>query len=137
MKSHWEKLGPREKPSVLDHLPSFIIGLLLRFGLTIAGLKIAFKYWEMDAFWKGIFIIAGIDTALHAIFELLGPATGGFTTMDAFENGIPGLVMIYTVNRFCFNKRIQNAVITALAVKLVVSILYIFLGVWMLQRMFG
>lgn len=127
----------REEHSPLDAIPLFLAGLFLRFGITIGALKLAFKYWEMDAFWKGILTIAGIDLALHATFELLGPATGGFTTMTAVENGIPGLVLIYTINRFCFNKRIQNAVVTAVAVKTVVTFFYIFLAVAALNMAFG
>ena len=123
--------------SPLDSVPSFLTGLLLRFMFTIIALKLAFKYWEMDAFWKGIFLIAGIDMGLHGIFQLLGPATGGFTTMAAVENGIPFLVLIYTIHRFCFNKRIQNAVLTAAAVKLVVTLCYIFAGVGALNVIFG
>ena len=142
---HVEKMdtawGPaperQELHSPLDAVPEFALGLLLRFVITVIALKLAFKYWEMDAFWKGTFFIAGIDMALHAIFELLGPASGGFTTMVAIENGIPGVVMIYTIYRFCFNKRIQNAVMTAAAVKLVVTLLYMFVGLGALNLMFG
>lgn len=126
--------------SPFDSVPaflSFLVGLVLRFGMTLVALKLAFKYWEMDAFWKGILAIAGIDLALHAILELLGPVSGGFTTMSGVENGIPGLVLIYTINRFCFNKRLQNAVATAAAVKVVVSILYIFGALAMLNLAFG
>jgi hypothetical protein len=57
--------------------------------------------------------------------------------MKAVENGIPGLVLIYTINRFCFNKRLQNAVATAAAVKVSVSTLYIFAGLAMLNLAFG
>jgi len=128
---------PPPKRSALDHVPSMLVGLLLRFAITIVGLKLAFKYWEMDAFWKGILCIAGIDVALHAILELLGPATGGLTTMNAVENGLPGLALIFTINYFCFNKRLQNAVVTAVAVKLAVTICYLFLGVWLLRMAFG
>jgi hypothetical protein len=123
--------------SPLDSVPSFLAGLLMRFGFTVLALKLAFKFWEMDAFWRGIFAIAGVDLALHATFELLGPATSGFTTMAGVENGIPGLVLIYTINRFCFNKRLQNAVLTAAAVKLVVTLCYIFAGVAALNALFG
>jgi hypothetical protein len=126
-----------EVHSPLDSLPSFLTGLLLRFVFTVTALKLAFMYWEMDAFWKGVFIIAGIDLTLHAIFELLGPATGGFTTLFAVENGIPGLALIYTIHRFCFNKRIQNAVLTAAAVKLVVILCYIVAGVATLNLIYG
>lgn len=118
-------------------LPAFFIGLVLRFGLTIVALKLAFKYWEMDAFWSGILLIAAIDLGLHALCELLGPVTGGLTTMSAFENGVPGLVLIYTINRFCFNKRLQNAVATAAAVKVVVTLLYLFGAVALLNLAYG
>ncbi|MDO8539167.1 MAG: hypothetical protein Q7S40_01900 [Opitutaceae bacterium] len=87
--------------------------------------------------WKGILIIAGIDLALHGSFELLGAATGGLTTMTAVENGVPGLVLIYTINRFCFNKRVENAVITAVAVKTIVTLCYVFLAVAALNVLFG
>lgn len=138
MKTPWGEAPEKETThSPLESLPSFLTGLLLRFGFTILALKLAFKFWEMDAFWVGIFAIAGIDLALHAGFELLGPATGGFTTMGAVENGVPGLVLIYTINRFCFNKRLQNAVLTAAAVKLVVTLCYVFAGVAALNAIYA
>ena len=138
MNTAWGTLPPPpKKHSALDNVPSFLVGLLLRFALTIAGLKLAFKYWEIDAFWKGICSIAGIDVALHAILELLGPATGGLTTMSGVENGLPGLGLIFTINYFCINKRLQNAVVTAMTVKLVVTICYLFLVVWLLRMAFG
>lgn len=123
--------------SPLEAWPEFLTGLLLRFTFTIVALKLAFKYWEMDAFWMGVLLIAGVDLILHAIFELLGPASGGFTTLLAVENGVPGLVMIFTIHRFCFNKRIQHAVLTAAAVKVVATMLYIFAGVAMLNLAYG
>jgi F0F1-type ATP synthase assembly protein I len=137
MDTAWGTAPPQEGSlSPLDSPASFFTGLLLRFVITILALKLAFKYWEMDAFWTGTLLIAGIDMTLHAMFELLGPASGGITTNFAVENGIPGLVMIYTVHRFCFNKRIQNAVLTAAAVKVVVTMLYVFAGVAALNMIY-
>ena len=46
-------------------------------------------------------------------------------------------MLIYTINRFCFNKRIQNAVITAAAVKLVVTLLYVFAGIAALNMIYS
>jgi hypothetical protein len=138
METPWGMAPQREAiHSPLDSLPEFLTGLAMRFAFTVLALKLAFKYWEMDAFWTGVFLIAGIDLTLHAMLELLGPVSGGFTTMVGVENGIPGLVLIYTINRFCFNKRIQNAVITAAAVKLVVTLFYIFAGIAALNLIYG
>lgn len=138
MDTAWGAAPAREEAhSPLGSVAEFLTGLVLRFGVTILALKLAFKYWEMDAFWTGILAIAGIDMALHATLELLGPATGGFTSMVAIENGIPGVVLIYTVNRFCFNKRLHNAVLTAAAVKTVVTLCYVFIGVAALNALYG
>jgi hypothetical protein len=138
MDTGWGMTPPKvERHSPLDSIPAFVTGLLLRFTFTIIALKLAFKYWEMDAFWRGIFLIAGIDMTLHAVLELLGTVTDGISTVLAVESGVPGLVMIYTVHRFCFNKRIQNAIITAAAVKFVVTFCYIFAGLAMVNFAFG
>ena len=138
MDTAWGTTPPKlDQHSPLDSVPLFLSGLLLRFTFTIGALKLAFKYWEMDAFWTGIFLIAGIDLVLHAIFALLGPASGGFTTMVAVENGLPGLVMIFTIHRFCFNKRLQNAIVTAAAVKFVVTMCYMFAGMAALNLLYS
>lgn len=127
MNSAWGSLpAPRKAPSALDGLAELFTGLLLRFAFTVVALKAAFKYWEMDAFWKGIFAIATIDFAVHAALKFLGPVTNGVTTMASVENGVTGVVLIFTIKHFCFNKRLQNAVVTAAAVKLVVFLCYIF-----------
>lgn len=138
MNTPWGEAPPAEEVhSPLDEIQPFLSGLALRFCFMITALKLAFRFWEMDAFWRGIFAIAGIDVALHAVFELLGPVTGGFTSMGAIANGVPGLALIYTINRFCFNKRLQNAVMTAAAVKLAVTLCYVFAGVATLNAIYG
>jgi hypothetical protein len=138
MNTPWGEAPPVEEVhSPMAEIQPFLTGLALRFCFMVTALKLAFRFWEMDAFWRGIFAIAGIDVALHAVFELLGPVTGGFTSMGAVANGIPGLALIYTINRFCFNKRLQNAVMTAAAVKLAVTLCYIFAGVATLNAIYG
>lgn len=131
--------GPRPEATV-KHTPELLeiaLGLALHFGFTVLALRIAFKYWEMDAFWTGTLAIAALDTAQHGILEALGPVTGGLTTMSGIQNSLPGVVMIFTIRHFCFNKRIQNAVLTASAVKVVVLLLNLFLSVALLNAAFG
>ncbi len=137
MTNAWGGPPPAPPHPALHGWLATVTGLLLRFAFTIIALKIAFKYWEMDAFWKGIFAIAGIDLGVHAVLKLLGPVTGGITTMSAVENALAGLVLIFTINRFCFNKRIQNAIVTATAVKTVVTMCYIFGAVALLNVIYG
>lgn len=71
------------------------------------------------------------------VLKLLGPVTGGVTTMGGVESGVAGVVLIFTINRFCFNKRLHNAVTTAAAVKVVVTLCYVFGGVALLHLVYG
>jgi hypothetical protein len=94
-----------------------IMLLVFHFGVTLMAVYFAFRIWNVDALTSGIIIIALIDTALHVLFEALGPMTSGLSTMSAVENGIPGVLMIFTVRHFSFGKKIPEAVRVAAAVK--------------------
>lgn len=117
--------------------PGFAVSLLLHFGITLLALRIAFKIEEMDALWSGVFAIAGIDLAVYATLEALGPFTGGISSSAGIEGGIGALVMVFTIRKFCFSKRLQYAVATAFAVKLVVQLCHIFVFAILLNALFG
>ncbi len=56
MDTPWGEAPERsDSHSPLDSLPEFLTGLAMRFVFTVVALKLAFKYWEMDAFWSGVF----------------------------------------------------------------------------------
>lgn len=114
-----------------------LVSLVLHFGITLLALRLAFKYWEMDALWPGVLAIAGIDLASYGVLELLGPLTSGLSQMDTLQSGIGTLIMIPAIQHFCFNKQLQNAVLTALAVKVIVQLCHIFLFVLLLNALFG
>ena len=57
--------------------------------------------------------------------------------MDTLQSGIGTLIMIPAIQHFCFNKQLQNAVLTALAVKVIVQLCHIFLFVLLLNALFG
>ena len=117
-------------------LESTLMGLL-HFGFTLLALSVAFKYWEMDALWTGTLTIAAIDVVIYGLLTVLGPHTGGFTAMIGVQTSVLGAVMIFTIRHFCFNKDLQNAVLTAGVVKLVVMICNIFLSMALLNALFG
>jgi hypothetical protein len=130
------------RPKIPMQPPQFnwlklLVTVVLHFGVTLLGLRIAFKIEEMDSFWSGTFAIAGIDLAVYALLEGLGPVTGGISSMGGVESGIGALVMVGTIQKFCFNKRLQNAVITAMSVKFVVQLCHIFIFVLLLNALFG
>ena len=141
---HVEKMDTAwgERPQLPDDStrfawPKLLVSLGLHFGITLLALRIAFKIEEMDALWTGTLAIAGIDAAIYGTLEALGPLTNGLSSMGALESGIGALAMIYTIQKFCINKRLQNAVITAMSVKLIVRLCHMFLFVLVLNALFG
>lgn len=141
---HVEKMDTAwgERPAAPDlgnrfSWPKLLVSLVLHFGITLLALKIAFKVEEMDALWSGTLAIAGIDAAIYGTLEALGPLTNGLSAMGAVESGIGALVMIFTIQKFCINKRLQNAIVTAMSVKLIVRLCHMFLFVLLLNAIFG
>ncbi|MEO7414597.1 MAG: hypothetical protein ABIZ81_14705 [Opitutaceae bacterium] len=136
MNTAWGTLPPVPEKPAAGWLETAVI-VLLHFGFTILALSIAFKYWEMDALWTGTLAIAAIDVVLYGLLIVLGPSTGGFTSMSGVQTSVPGVVMIFTVRHFCFNKNLQNALLTTAVVKLVVMICNLFFFIALLNSLFG
>ncbi len=44
--------------------------------------------------------------------------------------------MVATIQKFCFSKRLQNAVVTAMSVKFIVQLCHMFLFVLLLNALF-
>ena len=137
MDTAWGERPVHKVHNPLNSPPAFVVGLVLRFLFTLAALQFAFRIWEVDTLPGRRLLIAAIDAVFHAVFELLGPVTHGFTTMRSVENGIAGLVLIFTIHRFSINKNLQNAVLTAALVKVTVFLLYAFAGLFVLNLLFG
>ena len=121
----------------LHYWLALVMSVAMHFGITLFALKMAFKYWEMDALWTGTLAIAGIDAAVFAVCEMLGPVTSELSQMPAVQGGIGTLVMIPVIQKFCFSKSLQNAVLTAFAVKLIVQLCHMFLFVVVINSLFG
>lgn len=126
----------KESLTGLHYWLALVMSVAMHFGITLFALKMAFKYWEMDALWTGTLAIAGIDTVVFAVCELLGPVTSELSQMPAVQGGIGTLVMIPVIQKFCFSKSLQNAVLTAFAVKLIVQLCHMFLFVVVINSVF-
>lgn len=114
----------------------FAVALLLHFVITLLALRLAFRIEEMDALWSGILAIGAIDLVVYGALEVLGPATSGLSSMVGIESGIGALVMVVTIQKFCFTKKLQYAVVTAMSVKTVVQLCDMFLFPLVLRALF-
>lgn len=132
--------GERPKmPTTEDHInwPRLAVSIFLHFAITLLALKLAFKIEEMDALWSGVFAIVGIDVGVYAMLELLGPLTHGLSSMATIESAMGALVMIFTIQNFCFTKKLQYAIATAAGVKLIGQLCHMFVFVLLLNALFG
>ena len=137
MGTAWGQRPPIPTKPTAINVPKLLVSIVLHFVITLLALRIAFKIEEMDALWSGVFAIAGIDVGLYAALELLGPVTNGLSSMGALESGVGALVMIFTIQKFCFTKKLQYAVVTAMSVKLIVRLCHMFVFVLLLNALFG
>ncbi len=132
--------GERPKmPTVEDRInwPRLAVSIFLHFLVTLLALKLAFKIEEMDALWSGVLAIVGIDVGVYAMLEILGPLTHGLSSMATLESSVGALVMIFTIQQFCFTKKLQYAIATAAGVKLIGQLCHMFVFVLLLNALFG
>lgn len=104
-------------PSTLLSIGIIFATLIVQFGLTIAALKIAFHYQQMDTLWPGLLSIAAIDVVLQSIFALTLFFQTGEIRLGIAGAGLPGLAMIFAIRKFCFDQRWFRAARTTSAVK--------------------
>ncbi len=132
-----EKQAVREKAEkerlAAMRIPMLLGELALHLIVTCLALKLAFKIWELDAFFTGYLAIAGIDFGLRLAMELAGPVTGGLSEWPSLQAGVSGLVLIFTIRRFCFNKDWFAAVRAAAIVKIATFFFWMFAAMAILK----
>lgn len=102
-----------------------LVLVLIYFVVTCLALKIAFKIWEQDMFFKGYLAIAGIDLTLRVGLDKLGQYTHGMTSSWYLQQPITTMVMVFTIRHFSFNKDWGSAVQAAFTAKIAAFILFL------------
>lgn len=122
----------RERPSfqVLD----FVIGLGLKWLLTLAALKLTCKYWGCEVFWSGLMTVAAVDVAIRMVIGLLFALVLDMPTFYADE-AIAAIVMVMVLRKVSINQSLAQAVQITMTTKVFSIVVGSFLFVVMLNLM--
>lgn len=115
--------APPKKFSVIG----FILGMVLKFLLTVAALKLACKYWGAEVFWDVIFIVSGADALVSGGMNLMGELLLGFPTLFSADDLVGGIVMLFLLKKLSVNHAIGQAIQLTLTTKTFIIVVGSFL----------
>ncbi len=95
----------------------FVLGMILKFLLTVAALKLACKYWGAEVFWSALFTVSGADVLVRAAMELIGELLLGFPTLFMADELVAGIVMLFLLKKLSVNHAIGQAAQLTLTTK--------------------
>jgi ribosomal protein L6P/L9E len=114
----------------------FVLGMILKFLLTVAALILASKYWGAEVFLSVIFTVAGVDALISGLMNLIGELVLGFPTLLSADDLVGGIVMLFLVKKLSINHSIGQAVQLTLTTKTFIVVVGSFL-ITMVVRLVG
>jgi len=103
-------------PKSFDVL-GFGLGIILKFLLTVAALKLACKYWGAEVFWNTILTVCAVDVGVGGVGALTGALVLGFPTMFNADDAVGGIVMLFLLKKLSVNHAIGQAIQLTLTTK--------------------
>jgi hypothetical protein len=104
---HNQPPAVHEKPK-FDAL-GFLLGLVLKWLLTLAALKLTCKYWGCEVFWSGLMTVAAVDVAIRMVIGLLFALVLDMPTFYADE-AIAAFAMVMVLRKVSINQSLAQAV---------------------------
>jgi hypothetical protein len=95
----------------------FVLGLVLKWLLTLAALKLTCKYWGCEVFWSGLMTVAAVDVTIRAGIGLIFALLLGLPTFYADE-AIAAIVMVLVLRKVSINQSLAQAVQITMTTKL-------------------
>ena len=105
----------------------FVLGVILKFLFTVAALKVACKYWGAEVFWSVILTVAGVDSLVSGIMNLVGELVLGFPTLFSADDLVGGIVMLFLLKNLSVNHAIGQAIQLTLTTKTFIVVAGLFL----------
>lgn len=111
----------------------FVIGLVLKWALTVAALKLTFKYWGAEIFWRGLMLVALVDTLIRAAFGLVGELVLKTPSLFYMDEASAAIVMVFMLRKLSINQSFSQAVTITMTTKVFSIVVGSFLFVAMLH----
>lgn len=111
----------------------FLLGLGLKWLLTLAALKLTCKYWGCEVFWSGLMTVAAVDVAVRSVIGLIGFFLLGMSSLFYADEAVAAVVMVLVLRKVSINQSLAQAVQITMTTKVFSIVVGSFLFVVMLQ----
>jgi hypothetical protein len=126
------KQPPVEEEHAAFRVLDFVLGLGLKWLLTLAALKLTCKYWGCEVFWSGLMTVAAVDVAIRLVIGLLFALVLDMPTFYADE-AVAAIVMVMVLRKVSINQSLAQAVQITMTTKVFSIVVGSFLFVVMTQ----
>jgi len=88
----------------------FLIGLVLKWVLTLAALKLTCKYWGCEVFWSGLMTVAGVDVLVRSVIGVMGLLLLGMDSLFYADEAVAAIAMVLVLRKVSINQSLAQAV---------------------------
>ncbi len=113
----------------------FLVGLVLKWGLTLAALKLTCKYWGAEVFWSGLMTVAGVDVLVRSAIGLVGFLLLHMTSLFYADEAVASVAMVLVLRKVSINQSLAQAVQITMTTKVFSVVVGSFLFVLLLHAM--
>lgn len=128
---HNQPPAVHEKPK-FDIL-EFLLGLVLKWLLTLAALKLTCKYWGCEVFWSGLMTVAAVDVTVRTVIGLIGFLLLDMSSLFYADEAVAAIVMVLVLRKVSINQSMAQAVQITMTTKVFSVVVGSFLFVVMLN----
>lgn len=91
-------------------IKEFVVGLGLKWLLTLAALKLTCKYWGVEVFWSGLMTVAGVDVGVRGVIGLIGQLLLQMQSLFYADEAIASIVMVLVLRKVSINQSLGQAI---------------------------
>jgi hypothetical protein len=117
------------------HLFDFLIGIGLKWVLTLMALKLTCKYWGCEVFWSGLTTVALVDVLVRSVIGLVGLMLLKMTSLFYADEAVALVAMVLVLRKVSINQSLQQAVQITMTTKVFSVVVGSFLVTLLLRAM--
>ena len=112
-----DKPPPAPVAAAAATVAGLLVGLGLKWALTIGALKLSCKYWNSEVPWTGILLVSSVDVVIRGVIEFVGYNVLHAMSLFYFDEAVSAFVMVPLLRKVSINQRLALAVEVVFTVK--------------------
>jgi len=113
----------------------FLVGVVVKWVLTLAALKLTCKYWGAEVFWSGLMTVAAVDVLVRSAIGLVGFLLLHMSSLFYADEAVAGIAMVLVLRKVSINQSLAQAVQITMTTKVFSVVVGSFLFVLLLHAM--